>query len=106
MSLIRIFSGGFLIVWNADRLISVFGPVYDALLGIFGSQRLQRTDLSQGAHAHEVVHGHRQHKHLIDLLQAAHHHLAHTTDALGPPEPLFDELALLLRNRVARTLGD
>jgi hypothetical protein len=51
MSLIRIFSGGFLIVWNADRLISVFGPVYDALLGIFGSQRLQRTDLSQGAQA-------------------------------------------------------
>ena len=89
-----------------DRLISVFGPVDDVLLRIFGSLRLQRTELSQSAHPHEVVHSHRQHKHLIDLLQAAHHHLAHTTDALGPAEPLFDELALLLRNRVARTLGD
>src|ERR1700679_3176552 len=106
MSVIRIFSGGFLIVWNMDRLISVFGPVYDVLLRIFGSLRLQRTELSQGAHAHEVVRGHRQHEHLIDLLQAAHHHLAHTADALGPAKTLFDEFALLLGNRVARTLGD
>src|SRR5471030_2520909 len=106
MSLIRVFSGGFFIVWNMDRLISVFRPVYDVLLRIFGSLRLQRTELSQGAHAHEVVHGHRQHKHLIDLLQAAHHHLAHTADALGPAETLFDELTILLGNRITRTLGD
>src|SRR5476651_774452 len=106
MSLIGIFSGRLLIVWNIDRLISVFGPIYDVLLRIFGSLRLQRTELFQGAHAHEVVRGHRQHEHLIDLLQAAHHHLAHSADALGPAETLFDELALLLRNRIARTLGD
>src|SRR5471030_2877472 len=106
MSSLRIFSEGFFMAWNMDRLISAFGPVYGVFLPIFGSLRLQLTELSQGAHAHEVVHGHRQHKHLIDLLQAAHHHLAHTADAFGPAETLFDELALLLRNRVARTLGD
>ena len=42
------------------------------------------TDLSQGAHAHEVVGRHRQYEDLVDLLDAAHHDLANRADKFGP----------------------
>ena len=58
-----------------------------------GALRHLRTDLSQGAHAGQVVSGHGQHKQLIDLLQSAHHHLANRPDRLRPAKSLFDQLA-------------
>jgi hypothetical protein len=52
--------------------------------------------LSQRSYARQVVRSHRQHKHLVDPLQAAHHHLANTAHRFGPTKALLDELSLLL----------
>ena len=59
--------------------------------------RLQ-TDLSQGAHAREVVSRHRQYEQLVHFLQSTHHHLANRANELGPTKALFDQFALLLRD--------
>ena len=49
----------------------------------------------------QVVRRHRQHKHLIDTLETAHHHLAQAIHCLGPAEALLNQLALVLRDRLA-----
>jgi hypothetical protein len=43
---------------------------------------------------------------LVHFLQPAHHHLTNAANALGPAKPLFDELSLLMRDRIALTLGN
>lgn len=54
---------------------------------------------------YEVVSGDVRHEHLIHLLQPAHDRLAHAPHGLRPSEALLDQLALLVRNGVARTRG-
>ena len=51
-----------------------------------------------------IICGHRQHKHLIDPLKSAHHHLPNPAHSLGPAKALFDKLSLLLRDSVAACL--
>lgn len=60
-----------------------------------------QTDLSQGAHAHEVVGSHGHGEEQADLLDPAHHHLTNRTNELAPTKALFNELALFLRDGVA-----
>lgn len=64
------------------------------LLGLWGSWRKLQTDLSQGAHAPEVLGGHGHHEELIDFLDATHRHLRNRTNELTPAEALLNELAL------------
>jgi hypothetical protein len=72
----------------------------------FPSLGALRTDLCQAAHAHQVVGGHGQHKHLVHTLEAAHHHLANAVHGLGPAKALLNQFALALRNRITLNLGD
>jgi hypothetical protein len=65
-----------LIFWIFFR-ISIFpsfflrlGALVSPFRGFFCPSRPLLTDLPQGAHAREVVGGHRQHKHLIDFPHA------------------------------------
>ncbi len=80
-------------------LLRVLRPI-PGLISAFTSRW---TDLCQRSQAYEVVCGHVQHEHRIHLLQPAYHRLAHTPHGLHPSKALFDQLALLLGNGVART---
>jgi hypothetical protein len=54
-----------------------------------------QTDLPQAAQPREIGARHRQHKHLVNLLETAHQHLAHVLHRLGPAKALLDQLSLL-----------
>ena len=50
---------------------------------------------------HRVVRGYRQHKYLVNSLQAAHHHLVNSADRCGPAKILLEVLSLLLGDGIA-----
>ena len=86
------------------------GGLFYAFAGLFTliwrSLRNLQTDLSQGAHAHEVVGSHGHGEEQADLLDPAHHHLTNRTNELAPTKALFNELALFLRDGVALAGGN
>jgi hypothetical protein len=73
-------------------------------LRCFRSLRAVQADLSQGAHAHQVVGRHHQDEHLVHALESTPHHLANAADIFGIAEPLFDQLVFALGQRVSLAL--